>query len=87
MHVLRLRDERGRLVGRTDFLLEDAGIFFEFQGKEKYVRHRRPGESMESFVLREKRRIELDLERPLSTAGRIRRLIASRRASGPELRQ
>jgi hypothetical protein len=94
---VEIHDERGHLVGRTDFLLEDEGIFFEFQGKEKYLRFRRPGESLEDFVLREKRRIELtcqvtgyvcfpltwaDLERPVSTAGRIRRLIASRRRLG-----
>ncbi len=94
---VEIHDERGHLVGRTDFLLEDEGIFLEFQGKEKYLRYRRPGESMDDFVLREKRRIELicqvtgyvcfpltwiDLERPIPTAGRIRRLIASRRRFG-----
>lgn len=94
---VEIHDERGHLVGRTDFLLEAEGIFFEFQGKEKYLRFRRPGESMDDFVLREKRRVELtcqvtgyvcfpitwaDLERPVSTAGRIRRLIDSRRRVG-----
>lgn len=94
---VEIHDERGHLVGRTDFLLEAEGIFIEFQGKEKYLRYRRPGESLDDFVLREKRRVELtcqvtgyvcfpltwaDLERPVSTAGRIRRLIDSRRRLG-----
>ena len=94
---VEIYDERGQLLGRTDFLLEEEGIFFEFQGKEKYQRYRRPGESVDEFVLREKRRTELicqvtgyvcfpltwvDLERPVQTAGRVWRLIASRRRRG-----
>lgn len=89
-----IRDERGWEIARTDFALPEAGVFFEFQGREKYFRHRRDGETLEEFLMREKRRIELicqltgwicvpitwaDLERPQRTAARIRRILASRR--------
>jgi hypothetical protein len=81
------------VVGRTDFALPKAGVFFEFQGREKYRRYRREGETLEEFLMREKRRIEVicqltgwvcipitwaDLEHPQRTAARIRRILASR---------
>ena len=37
----------------------DYGVFLEFDGKEKYLRYRRPGESVIDTVLREKRREKL----------------------------
>lgn len=46
----------GRLVGRSDFVWHDAKTMGEFDGKTKYHRFRRPGESIEDAVLREKRR-------------------------------
>ncbi|UMG91172.1 hypothetical protein [Nocardioides sp. TF02-7] len=70
-------------------------MFLEFDGREKYLKHRRPGESIEDAVLREKRREDLicqltgwrciritwaDLERPGVVAQRIRNLMLARRA-------
>lgn len=92
-----IRDERGWVVGRVDFAWPRAGVFLEFQGKEKYLRHRREGESLENYLMREKRRIELicqltgwvciaitwaDLARPEQTAARIRKVLASRLGAG-----
>ncbi|KQW47543.1 hypothetical protein ASC77_13915 [Nocardioides sp. Root1257] len=66
-------------------------MFLEFDGKEKYLRHRRPGESVVDAVLREKRREEricgitgwrciritwADLFEPERTAARIRATLA-----------
>lgn len=88
-----IRDEQGWEVARTDFALPELGVFFEFQGREKYFRHRRDGETLDEFLMREKRRIEIicqltgwvcvpltwnDLEHPQRTAARIRRILASR---------
>ncbi|MGZ5405651.1 MAG: hypothetical protein ACXWDL_13450 [Nocardioides sp.] len=93
---VEVRDERGVLVGRVDFAWPGAGVFLEFQGKEKYRRYRRKGESLEDYLLREKRRIELicqltgwvciaitwaDLARPEQTAARIRKVLSSRRGA------
>lgn len=92
-----IKDERGWVIGRVDFAWPEAGVFLEFQGREKYLRYRRENESLDDYLLREKRRIELicqitgwvcipitwaDLERPLVTAARIRRLLASRQSTG-----
>ena len=94
---VEIKDERGWAVGRVDFAWPHAGVFLEFQGREKYLRFRRQGESLEDYVLREKRRIELicqltgwvcvpitwaDLGRPQVTAVRIRRILESRRTAG-----
>ncbi len=72
-------------------------MFLEFHGREKYLRYRREGESLDDYLMREKRRIELicqstgwicipitwpDLERPQQTAARIRRVLASRQGAG-----
>lgn len=88
-------DELGRVVGRVDFVWRREGVFLEFQGREKYYRFRRRGESLEDYLMREKRRIELicqltgwvcipitwsDLERPQVLAARIRKILATRRA-------
>jgi hypothetical protein len=52
-------DAWGRVVARVDFAWPELGAFMEFDGKVKYLRHRRPGESVTDAVLREKRREEL----------------------------
>jgi len=90
-------DERGRVVARVDFALVEHGIFFEFDGREKYERFRREGESLEDYLMREKKREELvclltgwvcirvtweDLNRPEQLARRIRAVIASRTSAG-----
>lgn len=86
-------DERGTLVARVDFAWPELGVFVEFDGKVKYERHRREGETLEEFLMREKRREELvcqitgwtcvritwaDLYRPELLAKRIRNVMASR---------
>lgn len=90
-------DERGRLVGRVDFAWEDFGVFVEFDGKEKYAKHRRDGETLDEFLMREKKREELisqltgwvcmrvtwaDLAMPDLLARRVRKLLDSRRPLG-----
>lgn len=86
-------DETGRLVGRVDFAWVKHGVFCEMDGRLKYLTMRRPGETLEEFLLREKRREEAicaitgwvciritweDLNRPRLVAGRIRRILESR---------
>lgn len=83
-------DEQGTLVGRVDFAWPEQGVFLEFDGREKYLRFRRKGESVQDAVLREKRREELicaitgwrciritwaDLQEPAVVAMRIRNLL------------
>lgn len=80
----------GRLAGRVDFAWPELGVLLEFDGRVKYTRYRREGESLEETVLREKRREEIiceitgwrmirltwaDLADPATTAARIRRLL------------
>lgn len=86
-------DDQGDLLGIVDFLWKELGVFLEFDGRVKYERHRRPGESLEDYVRREKRREEqicmatgwvclritwADLERPIVLARRIRKVLQSR---------
>lgn len=47
-------DVRGRLIGRVDFAWPEHGLMGEFDGRVKYRRMRRPGETIEEMVLREK---------------------------------
>ena len=90
---LEIRDEQGRLIGRVDFAWPELGVFVEFDGRTKYQKYRRDGESLEDFLMREKRREELvclltgwtciriswqDMSRPERLAARIRRMLASR---------
>ncbi|WP_439937193.1 type IV toxin-antitoxin system AbiEi family antitoxin domain-containing protein [Nocardia sp. N13] len=90
-------DEDGRLVGRVDFLWSDHGVFVEFDGKEKYKKYRREGESLEEFLMREKAREEkicqltgwvcirvtwAGLAAPDVLARRVRKLLDSRRPIG-----
>jgi hypothetical protein len=88
-----VHDERGNLVAILDFAWPELGAFGEFDGRIKYERLRRAGESLEDVVLREKRRQELvtlltgwvcirvtweDLDRPATTARRIRNVLLNR---------
>ncbi len=87
-------DEQGLAFARVDFAWAEYGVFLEFDGKVKYEKFRRPGESLDDFLMREKRREEricqltgwicirltwVDLENPIATARRIGRLLASRK--------
>ncbi|WP_457206368.1 hypothetical protein [Nocardioides sp. P5_C9_2] len=91
-----IRDENGREVARVDFAWPDLKVFLEFDGRIKYERFRRAGETLEQYLMREKRREEMvclltgwtciritwaDLERPAATAQRIRSLLSSRSPS------
>lgn len=49
-------DDEGRFVGRTDFGWPELRTLGEFDGRDKYLRLRREGETIEEFVLREKAR-------------------------------
>ncbi|MBA3781715.1 MAG: type IV toxin-antitoxin system AbiEi family antitoxin domain-containing protein [Nocardioides sp.] len=86
--------EAGRRVARLDFAWPEYGVFVEFDGREKYVRFRREGETLDQFLMREKKREErvclltgwvciriswADLSQPEVTARRIRRLLARRK--------
>ncbi len=88
-------DESGRAFAYADFAWRQAGVFLEFDGRIKYLLHRRANETLEQFLMREKRREELicqltgwvciritwaDLENPVRTAQRIRRILDSRRS-------
>ena len=74
------------MIARLDFAWPELGVWLEFDGREKYVKHLREGESVVDAVLREKQRestiIELtgwrciritwaDLDRPDATVARI----------------
>jgi hypothetical protein len=82
-----IRDRSGRVVARVDFAWPEHGVFLEFDGKVKYERYLREGESASDAVVREKRREEMireltgwrciritwaDLYTPELTARRIR---------------
>lgn len=90
---VRVLDDRGNLLGIVDFLWEDLGVFLEFDGRIKYEQHRRPGESLADYLMREKRREEqiclqkgwisiritwADLQRPSVLARRIMKALESR---------
>jgi hypothetical protein len=91
---VEVHDSDGNLLGIVDFLWEGPGVFLEFDGKIKYEKFRRRGETLDEYLLREKRREEqicaatgwvclritwADLSRPVSTARRIHALLARRR--------
>lgn len=92
-----VHDESGHEFARVDFVWIESGVFLEFDGRIKYEKYRRAGETLEQFLMREKRREEricqltgwvciritwADLEYPAATASRIRNLLASRRPAG-----
>jgi hypothetical protein len=85
-----IRDGSGKVVARLDFAWPELGVFLEFDGKVKYQRYLKEGESVTDAVLREKRREELvcrltgwrciritwaDLEHPERTAAMIREVL------------
>lgn len=85
-------EDRGRILARLDCALPDLGVWLEFDGRVKYERHLRPGESPADAVLREKHREEMvaeltgwrclrvswaDLDRPDDLEARLRRLVDS----------
>jgi len=95
----RVCDERGTLVGVTDFAWPHLRLLGEFDGKIKYGRLLKPGEEPGDAVFREKVREDLlrettgwpmvrltwsDLYRPFQTASRIRRLMATSETSHDE---
>ncbi|UYM05028.1 type IV toxin-antitoxin system AbiEi family antitoxin domain-containing protein [Solicola gregarius] len=49
----------GRLIARTDFAWVEARHVAEFDGKVKYLRYLRPGETVSEAIVREKRREDL----------------------------
>ncbi len=49
----------GSIAGRTDWAWPERRLLGEFDGKEKYLRYRRPGETLTDAVLREKQREDL----------------------------
>ena len=87
-----IRNDRGVEIARVDLAWPGLGVFLEFDGRVKYERHRRTGESVADCVIREKERESLivettgwrcirivwaDLARPGEVAARIRRLFRS----------
>ena len=92
-----VRDHTGREVARLDFAWPEYGVWLEFDGKEKYLKLLRDGETTTAAVLREKRREDrireltgwrciritwADLMDPARTVERIRALLtAASRAS------
>lgn len=93
---VEVKNGSGDLVGIVDFVWPEYGVFLEFDGRIKYERFRREDESLERFLMREKKREEricqltgwvcirigwADLQRPQPTAHRIRALLDSRRVS------
>lgn len=83
-------DETGRLVGITDFAWPEHQVLGEFDGRVKYSKHLRPGETPADAVFREKRREDRlrsvtgwpvgrlcweDLATPWETAERFRALM------------
>jgi predicted transcriptional regulator of viral defense system len=87
-------DERGRLIGRTDFAWEQFRTLGEFDGKAKYGRLLKPGETPDDAVYREKVREDAlrgagwqvvrwtwaDLGRPQEIASRLRQAFARSRS-------
>jgi hypothetical protein len=85
-------DGSGRVVARVDFAWPRFGVFLEFDGRVKYEKLLRPGQSASDVVIAEKRREELicrltgwrcirivwsDLEHPARTAAMIRDVVTS----------
>jgi len=84
-------DENGELVGTSDMAWPDAKLLGEFDGRVKYGRLLKPGQSVSDVVFAEKRREDRmreltgfkmirmtwsDIDKePLATAARIRRML------------
>lgn len=88
-------DSSGRLLARLDFAWPQYGVWLEFDGRVKYEKLLRDGESATDVVLREKKRQEMiedltgwrcirvtwdDLRDPRRLAAKIRAAFASRAA-------
>jgi hypothetical protein len=56
---LVVTDHSGREIARLDFAWPERKRWLEFDGREKYLKHLRPGESVADAVLREKRREDM----------------------------
>lgn len=83
-------DDSGQLVGRSDFCWEEFRTLGEFDGRVKYERLLKPGQSLEDVLFREKLRedalrdlgwevvrwIWADLKRPQVIAERLERAFA-----------
>ncbi len=54
-----IRDGRGQVVATVDFAWPEYGVFLEFDGKIKYLKLLRDGESPSDVVFREKKREDL----------------------------
>lgn len=88
-----MRDEQGRFVARVDLAFLRYGVLVEFDGRVKYQKLLKPGQSVTDVVLEEKRREELltelgwlvirvtwtDLRDPARLAQRILRACLARR--------
>ena len=83
-----IRHPSGLLAGRVDFAWPEFKVMLEFDGAVKYHRFRRPGETIEQTVIREKQREDMlreltgwsmiritwaDLAHPEATVARILR--------------
>lgn len=90
---VEVHDEFRILLGIVDFVWREFGVFLEFDGKIKYEKFRKPGETLDEYLMREKRREEQicqvtgwvciriqwsDLESPVRLAKRIAGVLASR---------
>lgn len=89
-------DEFGHEFARVDFAWIELRVWLEFDGRIKYERYRRKGETLDEFLLREKAREEricqltgwtciritwAQLADPRRLAGRIRAILESRRTT------
>ena len=89
-------DATGRLFAELDFAWPELGVWVEFDGREKYTRYRREGETVADAVLREKGREDrvreltgwicvrvtwAELSDPRRLAARVRAAFASQRAA------
>lgn len=54
-----VKDSTGLVVAWLDFAWPELGVWLEFDGREKYEKYRRPGESVADAVVREKNREDL----------------------------
>ena len=92
----QIHDATGRLIAQLDFAWPELGVWVEFDGREKYSRYLRDGETVTDAVLREKRREErvreltgwicvritwAELADPRRLAARIRAAFATQQAA------
>ena len=54
-----ITDRSGRVIARVDFAWPELGVFVEFDGRVKYEKLLKPGQSASDVVIAEKRREEL----------------------------